>query len=161
MLAVKAQVLNHFSAAFHQGQAGAGGLDAASQRHAQLSEELEAARAVALKACDDLTTQAQACAATWKQELKAGFSAQQGVGYGGGWRLESAIDGLVRQEAKSIEAARAEIAQIRHHFGPPDRALADPVSNDRLSEAYARRGLRVMRPPSLDICTVSQSVLPS
>ena len=141
-LEAKVEELNRFSAAFHADPGANGPLDEAIRRHAQLASELDTAKADAQKASEQLNDRAQTCAQAWKQEWDPAVQAQP-LGWFEKSRFGSAVDDLKSQATKDLAADGARIAQCTDRFGPPDAALADHLSNDRLSEAFTHlKGLK-------------------
>lgn len=135
----KAKALNQATATFYLTKPGADELESASQRHAQLANELQEAKALAHQACDELHGQSQALLTDLKQEWGASVAAQLKQGAVDPKRaFESALRDLEKQRTKDLEDARIQIGMCQDQLGQPDQTLAKHLSAGELPQAYQR-----------------------
>lgn len=134
----KADQLSALTAAFYAGQAGSGDLASVTQKHDELSAELQAAKDAALALAQNLHDKAKNCAQAWTLDYRAGVASQpHRSGAQPGTQFDGAIEKFTTTEAKTLNATQVQIAQIQDRLGPPNQVLAEHLANDRLPQAYA------------------------
>lgn len=134
----KAAALNDASVSFYAFSPAEVDMAAASEHHSQLLQELQEARASALKAGEELHAKTLELLADMSQ-WQAAVAAQPRQGFvDPGTQFERTLQGLRKKADMALQETRAQIAGHADVMGPPDPVLMGHLAQGRWPQAYER-----------------------